>query len=361
MTEQAVFRAEILSGGIGLGARDEQVTAGVALARALPATRGPRYLLPQSPRCIPSFSTETSQRSKCCTFKFHLSTRSVSRDSLPFVSAPTRKRPYLHQYTISSSLPARTLSTQSRSQILHRTITIMSADSAAMASAEERVLSINELLSMILEQLPGRKIFAIQSVSKHWRAIIQASPTIQKNLFLRAEGAPVTPPLDGVYCLDYPIELQINELVQCNITSDAWTEPPEQIIVDYGVQVPWRLDDEPAIELSCDSMFITKPPCTVVECYYLAPDRSQGAEMVFYWIRDPAGLRFKDLLDAHDRAMADHPDDDDQKMERQVGFVLSMPVSRVVHERWKAGRPWIVHLCNADQASESDTSEAWET
>lgn len=67
---------------------------------------------------------------------------------------------------------------------------------------------------MILVQLPGRKIFTLQRVSKFWKANIQYSPTIQKKLFLRPKGESVGPSLKDAekLHLEYPEELELNLL-----------------------------------------------------------------------------------------------------------------------------------------------------
>lgn len=60
-----------------------------------------------------------------------------------------------------------------------------------MSSAPDNgVFQIPELLASILFHLPAKKVFAVQRVSKAWKAAIVQSPSIQTKLFLRLDGRP---------------------------------------------------------------------------------------------------------------------------------------------------------------------------
>jgi hypothetical protein len=53
-------------------------------------------------------------------------------------------------------------------------------------SISHRVFETEELLENILSFLPANNIFTVQRVSKHWKAAIASSPSIQRKLFLRS-------------------------------------------------------------------------------------------------------------------------------------------------------------------------------
>jgi hypothetical protein len=57
-------------------------------------------------------------------------------------------------------------------------------------SARQDVFETIELLENIVSFLPAEKIFNIQRVSKQWKAVIAASPSIEEKMFLRLKTAP---------------------------------------------------------------------------------------------------------------------------------------------------------------------------
>jgi hypothetical protein len=57
-------------------------------------------------------------------------------------------------------------------------------------SASQDVFETIELLENIVSFLPAEKIFNIQRVSKQWKAVIAASPSIEEKMFLRLKTVP---------------------------------------------------------------------------------------------------------------------------------------------------------------------------
>ncbi|KAI1808616.1 hypothetical protein F4811DRAFT_569424 [Daldinia bambusicola] len=63
-----------------------------------------------------------------------------------------------------------------------------------MGSARDHVFGVAELLGIVLSFLGNRDLLVnVQRVSKRWRDVIQASPMIQKSLFLRPTLTPWAP------------------------------------------------------------------------------------------------------------------------------------------------------------------------
>lgn len=105
-----------------------------------------------------------------------------------------------------------------------------------MADATSRALGINELLCMIIEELPVCEIFFTgQRVSKQWKAVIEESPTIQWKMFLKAKAAPVEPVLIDIEkgLWDYQRELLINFIPCFDAKKRNWEPPPHVSELDY--------------------------------------------------------------------------------------------------------------------------------
>ena len=66
-----------------------------------------------------------------------------------------------------------------------------------MVSAVVSVLENYELLEHVLVQLPLRDLFVVQRVSSTWNALIGRSSSIQKKMFLAADGTPMEPMHDA--------------------------------------------------------------------------------------------------------------------------------------------------------------------
>jgi hypothetical protein len=83
-----------------------------------------------------------------------------------------------------------------------------------LATLQDSVFQVAELLECILSHLPAKKIFAVQCVSQAWKKAISQSPSIQRKLFFRLDGGPketwelVDPKLENVlpierYAIDH--------------------------------------------------------------------------------------------------------------------------------------------------------------
>lgn len=220
--------------------------------------------------------------------------------------------------------------------------------------ATDRALGTIEILAMILEQLPGRKIFTVQRVSKLWMAVIDTSPTIQCKLFLRARREPVAP----ITCntdegwLEYERELEVNQLVNSLTQAIDWDAPPEKSEVEISTNHRGRGSQPRKERASCDRMFVTQPPCTIVEGYSVM-DLVDNVECRFS-VRNQAGLRFRDLVLASEGAMAHFPDDFPDKEDRSLVYTLWMPVGEDVRAEWTEQ----YRLWQERWATERETSSA---
>lgn len=191
--------------------------------------------------------------------------------------------------------------------------------------ATDRALSIIEILAMILAQLPGRKIFTIQCVSKLWIAVIDTSPAIQWKLFLRAKKRPMAP----IMCnaekgwLEYGSQLEFNSIARGSVLTYEWAVLQATTEVSYVTGLEGRGLRSEGEMLSCDRMFLTQPPCTIVE-----GDRpvNPGGDKSRFRVRNEAGLRCRDLVLANNGAQAHLPDDFRGKKYRSCGYTIWMPI-----------------------------------
>lgn len=202
----------------------------------------------------------------------------------------------------------------------------------SMADATSKALATNEVLCMILEPLAGRKLFTIQCVCKRWKAMIESSPTLQWKMFLRAKGPPLVPCLVNAElgCLEYDRELELNRLVPASINAHEWEEPPRRVKVNYETMTWWRGANRPS---SCDKMFLTQPPCTIAESYYLGKE-GDHCSFIWYTVRNSNGLRFEDMILANEATHAEHLFGSLSIGDGQC-FVIRMPISKETEQGWK--------------------------
>ena len=211
-------------------------------------------------------------------------------------------------------------------------------------SAALTVFNIPELLLMILEYLPNRKLMCIQRVSRRWQGIMLDSETLRQRLFLTPKGSPIGPFMaDGrTGRLEFPTELDLNRIPTCQFTKwelivDSEEEEEEEEVeespaVTYGLKLGWRgkHHDEHS---SCDRMFLSQPPCTTVAC--AIPDMQPEDGLLWYSVQNLRGSRFEDLVSAHDAAMRGHPH---FCLEQRLRYVVCMPLSYATAWRWEHER-----------------------
>ena len=197
-----------------------------------------------------------------------------------------------------------------------------------MATPTEEALGVNELLSMILEHLPPRKVFVLQRVSKHWQAVINGSPTIQTKLFLRPSKSPLSPKFDyrrGKASLYYTKELEVNKILGCEVDldlEDLPTSQPVQTRCATTISLSQNHDEEQlGIEPSWYRMFLTQPPCTMAQALHDCAREDRYWTPMDFSVHNPAGLRYRDLWAGRDRAQA-------------AGCILSSEHARLDFELW---------------------------
>ena len=129
-------------------------------------------------------------------------------------------------------------------------------------SAVQKVLGIPELFEAILLQLPMKSLLMAQKISKHWRATIKASKSIQKTLFLleaqRADQAST-----DAYTFDCVLDCEHGEFKQVVAVNPVLCR---RVPADKSseIQAPTFEVDLKAIDYHCsDFRLLTQPVVTV--------------------------------------------------------------------------------------------------
>ncbi|KXS98474.1 hypothetical protein AC578_8064 [Pseudocercospora eumusae] len=173
--------------------------------------------------------------------------------------------------------------------------------------ARDKVLGVSELFEQILLQLPPKQLFALQRVSRHWKANIQQSPSIQRACFLRGinDDDKVQCSYDDVGNEYHSIHTGKritpvwNCLTPCDLNLRPWVILPHDKIKE------WVENDEDA---SWKEMFITQPPCTTLEMgfWYEGDTFETPGIDSFFKLSNEKGLTFMDIFVALYQAFEDN-------------------------------------------------------
>lgn len=179
-----------------------------------------------------------------------------------------------------------------------------------MAYPINKVLHNYEMLEQVLSQLQIKDLFAVQRVNSMWRDLIARSMTIQKKMFLYADGAPVEPISEPHGVTDYDAALRLNKALKfrcgdCEVRKGSGKGSGPGFVGVYAISIPRNVcslafspffnPGRKAEETSPSwhKMFLAQPPTTRYVAYH---DSGKAIS-----VENPFGVTFADMLDGYDR------------------------------------------------------------
>ena len=216
-----------------------------------------------------------------------------------------------------------------------------------MPKASTQVFETFELLEMILDLLPPRRILAVQRVCKTWQTVIARSTRIQHLLFRKSkevvlEPFKIDPPLDDFTIARYDRELNINRVSPAVVRPIRW-RPDANIFVAYTLALK-RPTDEFSLNGTWPSYmdsYLTEPRCTTGMLVVTKNVEKHSADQkeLSCSLRDPEGLKLGHLIQTASR-MVDVDEEMDATDDHLLQFYLRMPVSEETNERWSDERAY---------------------
>lgn len=218
-----------------------------------------------------------------------------------------------------------------------------------MASATAQVLNTYELIQLIVELLPPRKVCVVQAVCKTWQGVTQ-SKKIQQTLFKAQVSPPIAPRLTDTTSKDLWVEdeqqLVLNRILPGLTPIIKWDRINGLINLDYTFHVPKSFfstnkrgcnspDGRPASYIqSYLEMFVTQPPAAVVNMRISA---FGSEETSICSVRESCGLKFWHLFEVLEKVASGLDIEDDTATLKAILY-FSMPVDEQTRDEWAAER-----------------------
>lgn len=188
------------------------------------------------------------------------------------------------------------------------------------------VLETYELLERILLNVPMKQLFVVRRTSKAWSYLIERSQSLQKRMFLLADGEPLKPVRSGTaYRLEYQHSALLNPAVhlvcagEIHIEDGQYTAQdipfPGQIsalrTADSRLFVIFELASRRENALPPGrwrDMLLTQPPLTAMRFHALRDKENINVHSVYCTIYRPLGITLYDAFDLQTKFSKEHFD-----------------------------------------------------